>query len=27
VHGDPIAVTAHEAMEALRIAEIIAHQQ
>lgn len=26
VHGDPIAVTAHEAMEALRIAEIIAHQ-
>lgn len=26
-HGDPIAVTAHEAMEALRIAEIIAHQQ
>jgi len=22
-HGDPIAVTAHEAMEALRIAELI----
>lgn len=25
-HGDPIAVTAHEAMEALRIAEVIANQ-